>query len=71
MSIYFVVPSELSEPSGMTTLLLDHKLGAKINFEEARNQKEAVLLYREQESPFVDYFEHPIAFEISFCPLKY
>ena len=44
----------------MTTLLLDQKLGAKINFEEARNQKEAVLLYREQESPFVDYFKHPI-----------
>ena len=52
----------------MTTLLLDQKLGAKINFEEARNQKEAVLLDRDQESTFVDFFEHPIGFENTSIP---
>ena len=66
-----MVPSELSEPSEMTTLLLDQKLGAKINFEEARNQKEAVLLDRDQESSFVDFFEHPIKFDSSFLPLEF
>ena len=55
----------------MTTLILDKKLGAKINFEEARNQKEAVLLDRGQESTFVDFFEHPIKFDSSFLPLEF
>ena len=51
----------------MTTLILDKKLGAKINFEEARNQKQAVLLDRGQESKFAEFFEHPIELDTLSC----